>query len=698
MIPGFSQFSRLVHEAFQGIAKQDGVFVTGVTGDDLYATYLAAFPEGTNPVFVKQTEHDCSCCRGFIKRVGNVVTIKDGKVTTVWDHAATRAPAPYNTVARAMRDKVLSAPINGLFRVSKKETSFGAQTSMSQDKDTKKVKTWEHFYTGQIPTRLLVELPGEVCGTYATTVQVFDRGLRELKIEAISEVLDLINSNNLYRGEEHKGAVVQFKKAQLGYATLTETGRNLYVWEHAGDPASRFRNTVIGTLVQDLSEGVDLEKAVRSFESKVAPQNYKRTTTLITPVMINKAMETIEELGLEPALERRYAKISDITVKDVLWVDGSAKPLMKGGIGDVLMGHAQKAAPAVNELNTMEITMEDLLARVLPDATGMEVMFKNEHVPNLMALTAPVNPEPAQLFKWGNDFAWSYGGNVADSLLRQKVQSLGGRVDGVLRFSHMWNHDKRNASLMDLHVFMPGSSAHRDGCHNTYPSGQRVGWNHRNDPASGGVQDVDYTSPAPEGYVPVENITFPTITKLKDGQYTFKIHNWQLRPPTHGGFRAEIEFGGQVFQYDHPAPLKQKEWITLAVATLKNGAFTIEHKHPVGTSKQEKWGLTTEQFVKVNTVTLSPNYWGENAVGNKHYFFVLDGCKADEDMRGIYNEFLHPRLEPHRKVFEVIGDKTKCRPTEGQLAGLGFSSTKKDKVTIRVRSGKSLRTYNVTVA
>ena len=142
----------------------------------------------------------------------------------------------------------------------------------------------------------------------------------------------------------------------------------------------------------------------------------------------------------------------------------------------------------------------------------------------------------------------------------------------------MWNHDKRNASLMDLHVFMPGSSAHRDGCHNTYPSGQRVGWNHRNDPASGGVQDVDYTSPAPEGYVPVENITFPTITKLKDGQYTFKIHNWQLRPPTHGGFRAEIEFGGQVFQYDHPAPLKQKEWITLAVATLKNGAFTIEHK------------------------------------------------------------------------------------------------------------------------
>jgi len=260
----------------------------------------------------------------------------------------------------------------------------------------------------------------------------------------------------------------------------------------------------------------------------------------------------------------------------------------------------------------------------------------------------------------------------------------------------MWNHEKRNASLMDLHVFMPGSSD-SDGVHDRYPSGQRVGWNRRSDHASGGVQDVDYTSPAPEGYIPVENITFPSFARLKDGQYVFKIHNWALRQPTQGGFRAEIEFGGQIFQYDHPAPLKNKEWITLAVATLKSGVFTIEHKHPVGIPSQTKWNLTTEQFVKVNMVTLSPNYWGDNAVGNKHTFFVLDGCKCDEALRGIYNEFLHPRLEGHRKVFEVIGDKTKCQPTGEHMAGLGFSSTKKDAFVIRVRSGKTQRTYNVKI-
>ncbi len=85
-----------------------------------------------------------------------------------------------------------------------------------------------------------------------------------------------------------------------------------------------------------------------------------------------------------------------------------------------------------------------------------------------------------------------------------------------------------------------------------------------------------------------------------------------------------------------------------------------------------------------------------NAYGNKHTFFLLDGAKNDEPTRGIYNEFLHPRLETHRKVFEVIGDKTKCQPIDNQLSGLGFSSTKHDSVIVRVgMQGKRQRLLNV---
>ncbi len=211
------------------------------------------------------------------------------------------------------------------------------------------------------------------------------------------------------------------------------------------------------------------------------------------------------------------------------------------------------------------------------------------------------------------------------------------------------------------------------------------------------MQDVDYVEAAPVGYVPVENITFPDLSRMPDGPYVCKIHNWSHRPPTEGGFRAEIEFGGQLFTYEHTKPMKNKEWVSVATVTKKDGAFTIEHHMPVGIASREAWGLKTEQFIKVNAVTLSPNYWGENAIGNKHTFFVLDGAKNNEPTRGIYNEFLHPRLEQHRKVFELIGDKTKCQPTDGQIAGLGFSSTKKDSVLVKVTQGKRQRLLNIQI-
>lgn len=395
----FAVFAKLVASNFQALIQTPAVFVVSLDGDALYAQYLAAFPEGTNPIFRKQTEHDCSCCKQFIRRAGTVVTVENGKVLTTWDKAAEKAPHPYNVVAERLRDAVLAAPIGNLFRVSPKELSFGARETRSLDKATGQSITWEHFYTGNIPQELQCASPEQVCGDYRTTVQVFERGLGELSPEAIETVLGLIEANNLYRGEEHKNAIQQFQRVQQKYLNLkTDQDRALFVWTHAHGPASRFRNTVIGTLVQDLSEGHGVEQAVSSFEAKVAPQNYKRTTAIITPGMVKQAMETIKVLDLESALERRFAAIRDISVNDVKWVDGAVKPLMKGGIGDVLMQHATAAKPGkADESHAEAITLDDFMQKVLPTATGMELLFKSEQLGNLMTLTAPVNPEPKQL-------------------------------------------------------------------------------------------------------------------------------------------------------------------------------------------------------------------------------------------------------------------------------------------------------------
>src|SRR6185295_12459619 len=99
MLTNFPAFAKLVAASFQSMTRTEQVFVTGVEGDSLYAEYLAAFPEGTNPLFKKQTEHDCSCCKQFIRRAGLIVTVDErGELRTVWDEAAEKAPYPYNEV------------------------------------------------------------------------------------------------------------------------------------------------------------------------------------------------------------------------------------------------------------------------------------------------------------------------------------------------------------------------------------------------------------------------------------------------------------------------------------------------------------------------------------------------------------------------------------------------------------------------
>lgn len=689
MTDSFPTFAKIVAASFQDIVKSSRVFVTDLYGDLLYQHYLESFPEGTNPIFKKTTEHDCSSCRHFIRRAGNVVSVNDrGIIRTTWLEAAVKAPSPYNKVAAALHHAVSSAPISDIFAVSQKESSFGAATTRSIDEGGK-VLTWNHLYTGEIPKSLRYPSPDQVRGDYRTTTDVFARGLTELEPAALSTVLELIESNSLYRGSEHKRAVVEFIAAQQAFQSKSDPHKRIFVWTNAVGPAARFRNTVIGTLVQDLSDGVEVERAVASFEQKVAPTNYKRTTAVITPAMVKKAMDTIKELDLESALERRFATIGDISVNDVLWVDGAVKPSMKGGLSDILMKAATTSQPNIkkDEERAEDIKLDDFVEKILPSVTGMEVFLKGEHLGNLMSLTAPVHPEPKQLFRWNNDFAWSYGGNVTDSIA-ERVKKAGGKVEGAtLRVSLSWfNYDD-----LDLHIYEPAGRGVASLLNHIYFGSKRG--------SSGGVLDVDMNAGSGHTREPVENVVW--IDKMPNGPYRVVVNNYSKRESSDVGFVVEVECGGKMHHFSYNKAIRTAKDVEVVTLHMKEGnIYKAEIGDPAISASnisQTKWGLTTEQYVKVDAVTLSPNYWGDNAVGNKHTFFILNGAKNDEPTRGIYNEFLHPRLEPHRKVFEVIGDKTKSQPTEGQLSGLGFSSTKKTNFLVKVQQGDKRRLFNVHV-
>lgn len=82
----FTEMRDKLIENFKEMIKDiDHLFEVSVDKDELWNTYLDSFPAGTNEIYRERREHDCSCCRQFIKTIGNAVVIKDNKVATIWD-------------------------------------------------------------------------------------------------------------------------------------------------------------------------------------------------------------------------------------------------------------------------------------------------------------------------------------------------------------------------------------------------------------------------------------------------------------------------------------------------------------------------------------------------------------------------------------------------------------------------------------
>lgn len=651
--------------------------------DELWNLYLDSFPAGTNPVYRVRREFDCSCCRHFIKTLGGVVAINGNEIETIWDFDTT-SPECYQPVVDALSAYVKSKPIKDVFLTH--EPTVGTARSYERDENGNKVLTWNHFF---VNTPRCAYTTGDINAETACVRDdhtVFLRSMSELTLDATQTVLELIAQNSLYRGAEWKSQLEQLASYQEKYNAMTAEQKELQSWVDVikMNPAlARIRNTSIGTLLIDLSEGKDVNTAVTAYERVVAPANYKRPKAIFTKRMLDDAKKTVTELGYLDSLPRRFARLDDISVNNILFANRDAVSRMNGAATDPFAAMEQQVAIDPKRFSHVEeIGIDKFISDVLPIAKELELFMENRFSKNMVSLTAPVNPDAKTMFKWDNAFAWAYTGNLADSDIRENVKRAGGKVDGVLRFSIQWNDEPGKWDKSDEDAHCKGPCGH-------------IWFSKKRSFADGGNLDVDIIHPN-YGEPAVENITWPNLSRMKDGQYEFYVHCYRC-DSGNNGFIAEIEANGEVHQYEYRHPIFTSANVPVATVTLKDGKFTIKDKLKSNISSRNIWNIGTNQFVPVNVAMYSPNYWDEQSgIGNRHYFFMLKGCQNPDKLNGFYNEFIKQELLTHKRVFEALGSQMSVQPVEDQLSGVGFSSTRHDSFVVKVK-GQTERVLKVVI-
>ena len=690
------QLNAKIHLQFQKMCETGKLFKSNVTGSKVWETYLNSFTEENNPIFrdPNSSTHNCNLCNNFIRRYGNILAIDENyKVLSLFDNIDIDGEYK-ETVAQLSKllknSKVenvffeTASMLNKLAYGNNTATTFRLGVAKNVKRYTKdealkyggvkenQIMEFNHFHL-DLPKKFVTtssESLEEIQGKFRDDKNVFQRGMEEISVSTLELVRDLITQGSLLNGDTYLNSLLAFLELKKEHETIPFVDRENWYWIKSYKlPFAKFKNTLIGTLCSEIEEGLELEKCCLNWNKRADPINYMKVTAPITEKQKKADLQFLVDNGYETAFDRRFAVIDDIKVSEILHTNSGNTQLKKVSIfDDVKVPNTENKK--LDFSNVPAISIDKFMQDILPNSSNIELYLENRFENNMVSLTTSNSEDCKPIFKWDNNFSWTYKNNLAGkSQIKEEVKLKGGKVDGVLRFSMMWADGNGDNSDLDLHC--------------KEPSGEEIYYGHKVSYYTKGNLDIDITRP--NGKLSVENITYPSLNLMRDGVYKLFIHQYSNRNSK--GFKAEIEFEGELYSYTYEKPVYGV--VEIANVTLKNGKFEINHllapTNEEGISK-EVYRLKPNNFHKVNLVCLSPNYWNENPMGNKHYFFMLNGCKTTENIRGFHIENLKSDLLQAKRTLELFGTQKSIPPSDLQLSGVGFNSTVSDEFIVKVDS------------
>lgn len=684
------------------------LFRSRISGSELWYLYLASFRDEDNPVFrdPESSTYNCNTCHNFMRRYGNIIAIDDNdNILTLFDNVS-RMNNEYKLPFKALSKALKNAPVDGgIFvetyneledlnyemAISKTQSTYRLGVDKNVKRYTKEeaelypdsgivanqVITFEHLHFS-IPNSFIDksgDSVSKIVGIYNGKKTALTNAIENISTETLKLTRDLIKQKSLLNGKSYLSLLQSFIDVKVEYEKVSN--KEFFIAKKAVSlpkTVASFRNSLIGMFCKNIEEGKELNAACLMYNKAADPANYMRAASPVTETQKKALAKLFAEKDYETSLKRRIANINDIQADEIKFMNVDNTEV-KGSILDNVKTTNKNVRFNKSQLDKVEeIGIEKFMSDVLPTCSSIEVLFENRLKNNLVTLTTSEVKNSLNLFKWDNNYSWTYSNNLAGkSEIKEAVKSKGGNVNGKLRFSIMWSGENRDNSDLDAHCICPNTEEIYFGHQELRRTGKRI-------------LDIDIMYPREYQYKNiVENIVFRE-EDMTEGEYLLFVHQYSNRNSK--GFSAEIEINGDIYHYDYNKPLPHEKRVNVAKVINRNGELAIEHILPIANSESKTenyYGIDTNKFHEVSLMCLSPNYWGDNSLGNKHYFFFIKNCICDKELRTFHPENLNAELYEHRKVLEVLSDYTTTSSSKNQLSGLGFNATVANSLIVKCK-------------
>lgn len=422
----YPEFEESVKKYFNSILNtKEKLFTTNAEG--LFEAYINNMPE-------KARQHYyCKACKNFIERYGILVTISNnGEIeSAIWND--NNVPDFFKESVKAMRNIVLKSKVNGVF-ISEVKTLGQPVTGK-----------WGHLSV-TLPSEMVYH-PRLINASQAMAEKLEDfrilsDSLSEYPVQVVEQAVTLLKTEALYSSERCLGVAEWLMDLHTRHSNIkNKLNADNIIWlALATAPVGycHVKNSMIGTLLDDIAAGLPFESVSRRFAEKMHPLRYQRPQVEPTKGNIEQAEKIVEKLGIQKSLIRRFAREEEL---EKLWTPKQKKETEKsGGIFSHLTAKNKKEQPKM-EIPSVTMTWRKFSETVLPLAEKIEYLVQNKNNNYSAILTASYEAAPP-IIQWDseekrNPFSW-YVYNGGSSYSRWGLSIGYCKVTAVCLQPSMW--------------------------------------------------------------------------------------------------------------------------------------------------------------------------------------------------------------------------------------------------------------------